>query len=290
MAEPPMWKVIVPRAAKRLRGSLEEARAKARIRTGIRAKAKRVPQPNIEVSKGGKTITVRLPRYDKEFARLARQIGGWRNEKGGYWLFPLEVRQEAESLIEARYGKKTIRSKKRRYKKVPRGKVWGKRAQYVPLPRAKGLELYHTSVRPISILHPRLVLLALVYDPPPFYKGYGGKPQLRFFASYTWKAGPLPFFPRHPFVAHEKSLFPLSERFLPEEVEMAVRQGKAATFPLRRLPENTDEAVRRFVETGHVGVCPSCGGPLWGDPFGYLRKVQAVCLGCGRAVEKDWGG
>lgn len=240
-------------------------------------------------------LIARVP-YGKGFAKLAMEIGGWWDRRRRVWRFPADYRHEAISLIED-YQKITDL-----FKDAPKDQ--GKATSAPSIHPAQNdtlfsdpvsvqrtpLRFYHASVRPVPTLHPEAVLLALVYDPPPIFRGYEDKPQLRFFISFARKVGPLPFLPRHRLFFHKGQLFSLSERFLPEEVELAVRWGRAGSFALRELPEGVDEGVRRFVKTGAVGVCPSCGGPLWGDPFGYLRKVQAVCLKCGRAVEKDWGG
>jgi len=206
----------------------------------------------------GEEVAVSSP-YDKGFVSRSRAaLGEWVRDEG-VWVFPLEAKDKVVRLAKAVYGAGEV--------------LEGL------LPREPGLGLYRAAVYP----HPDRdfkgeVLLALVYSK-------GGKPLLEFSRIKARRAGSLIFEPGTFAPNWPQGMLPLPEQFLPEEVEMAIRWKQPYSTPsMRGFPEDADEKVRRFLETGSLGECASCGGPLWGYPFRNIRTA-ALCLRCGKAQD-----
>jgi len=212
--------------------------------------------------------------YHPGFASGARRLGGEWQKWEKVWVFPLDVRGEVLALAKECYGEE-----------VHEGL----------LAREKGPTIYRVFVSPEPRKLPTYlggqkgVIMAVIYEETDLFPGRippeVKRPRLKFVAGPRRRAGRLSLGP-------EGAGYIPPETCLPEEAEMALRWGEEYASPiLMELPpveawdptlyweKEEKERVLRFLEKGSLGECPSCGGPLWQDPY-WARAT--FCVKCGR--------
>jgi len=237
----------------------------------------RLPKVQIITSEKAGEVAVASP-YNGDFVAGARKLGGRWDKREGVWVFPLEAHGEVVRLARRVYGEE----------EVCEGLF----------PREKGPTLYRVFVRPEPKGWPGYpegrVLLGVVYDEADLFPGQippsVRRPRMKFVAGPRRRAGRLA-------LGSERAGYIPPETCLPEEAEMALRWGEEYASPLlAELPpaeawdpilyggEAEREKVFRFVEMGSLGECPSCGGPLWEDPY-WSRGL--LCVKCGKGWKRD---